>query len=244
MTESECVPGLVVSGDLDPIAHALVRLACDRGWRVALIVAHDEHVEVAEEVTVLRADGTNADEIEATFSAVTTLWQSAPDALVYSAHTSRTRAAVTESSTGWETVQSQHLRAAFLFAQAGAREMLRLRGGTSVDDGSVVFISDVSAIRGANGHSSVSMNAAVAGLEGVTRQLAAEWGPYGIRVNMLHAGTVDGTPGLPPELMHRVPLGRSGRPEELAESCYYLISRSSSYVTGIVLPVDGGFLAT
>lgn len=244
MNCAESRPGLVLAGALDVTAAALARLAEERGWRIAAVVPEGKESPLPEGVLMRTADITNADEVEAVFSGLTSQWGKAPDALVYSAHANRARAAVTESSAGWESIQSQHLRAAFLFAQAGAREMLRLRGGTPVDDGAVVFVGDVSAIRGANGHSNVSMNAAVSGLAGVTRQLAAEWGPYGIRVNMLHAGAVDGASNLPAELMDRVPLRRSGRPEELAESCYYLISRMSSYVTGAVLPVDGGFLAT
>ncbi|MFC6234128.1 SDR family NAD(P)-dependent oxidoreductase, partial [Leucobacter soli] len=97
---------------------------------------------------------------------------------------------------------------------------------------------------GLPGHPQTVAGAALAGLAGMTRQLAVEWGRLGIRVNMVEAGIVGPDSEQDFDVLRRVPLARAGTPEEIAEACYYLISRASSYVTGAVLPVDGGFLAT
>jgi NAD(P)-dependent dehydrogenase (short-subunit alcohol dehydrogenase family) len=237
-------PTLVLAGVIDSVAVSLARLAVARGWRVAVVVAPIDEPPGLDAVPVHVVDLTKADAVEAIFSMLTSDWGRPPDALVYSAHTGRSRAAVTETAEGWDAAQARHLRAAFVVAQAGAREMLRLRGGLPVDDGSVVFVGDVSAVRSLPGYGNVSMNAAVSGMAGMTRQLATEWGPFGIRVNMVQLGVTEESSVRSAEMMRRVPLGRAGQAEELAESCYYLISRSSSYVTGVTLPVDGGFLAT
>ncbi len=91
-----------------------------------------------------------------------------------------------------------------------------------------------------------------AGVLGLTRQLAAEGGPHGIRVNALSPGVVE-TPGTAGQLaqpgareaMSAVsPLGRIGRPEEVAAAALFLASDEASFVTGAELVVDGGWTAT
>ncbi|MGK0716073.1 SDR family NAD(P)-dependent oxidoreductase [Leucobacter sp. W1153] len=247
MTCAGSEPTLVIAGAVDRTAHALAQIAHERGWRVATLIdrsGYSAPAPVGATHTVALAD---AAEVESTLSALTSSWGSPPAAIVYFATGAEqlhaNRAAVTESAEGWELTQAQLLRAGFLFAQAGVREMLRLRGGEPVDDGSVVFVGDAGVIQSPPGFPNVAMTAATSGLAGITRQLATEWGPFGVRVNMLQLGVSETQSERSVELLRRVPLGRAARPEELAESCYYLISRTSSYVTGAILPVDGGFLA-
>jgi NAD(P)-dependent dehydrogenase (short-subunit alcohol dehydrogenase family) len=95
-------------------------------------------------------------------------------------------------------------------------------------------------------------SAAKAGLLGLTRDLAAQWGPEkGIRVNALVLGT------FPSEqtahysenykrkvISARIPIGRLGEPEDAAATVVFLASDASSYITGVTLPVDGGVLLT
>ena len=246
MIECQGAPGLVIAGDAGPVVGALVGLAVARGWRVAWLGRdrdRDPELERAGAECV-RVDSTESADVESALSRVTSSWRQPPAALVYAGRVETPLAAVTESVTRWEQVQDRQLGAAFVFAQAGAREMLRLRGGAPVDDGSIVFLGEASAARGIPGYPRASSGAAVTGMTGMMRQLAVEWGPFGIRVNMLQAGLISGAGRQPEELTRRVPLGREGTPEEIAEACYYLISRSSSYVTGVALAVDGGFLAT
>ena len=92
--------------------------------------------------------------------------------------------------------------------------------------------------------------AAKAGVDMLTRNLALEWGGEGIRVNSLVPGPIEGTEGMKrlaptPELMERsrqsVPLKRLGRPEDLGNACLFLSSSMASYISGVVLPVDGGW---
>ena len=96
----------------------------------------------------------------------------------------------------------------------------------------------------------VHVCAAKAGVDMVTRVLAKEWGPEGIRVNSVVPGPVTGTEGMKrlaptPEIqktvMDAVPLGRLGRAPDIARAVLFLASPLADYVTGAVLPVDGGF---
>lgn len=241
-------PALVIAGVVNPTARALADLAMERGWTVAVFCEHLEDWPDAGEITVCEVDLADAAAVEASFSVLTSKWGHPATALVHFAtvdgRSSSTRLAVTESASGWEATHTQHLLAGFLFAQSGVREMLRLRGSRQVDAGSVVLVADVGAAHSAPGFGTVSLSAAVAGLAGATRQLAVEWGPYGVRVNMVHLGISEGLSERNAELLQRVPLARVAMPRELAECCYYLMSRASSYITGVVLPVDGGYHAS
>lgn len=92
--------------------------------------------------------------------------------------------------------------------------------------------------------------AAKAGVDMVTRVLAMEWGAMGVRVNSISPGPIDGTEGMkrlaPSQSMRdhtkkSVPLGRFGTPADIAHAAMFLASPAASYVTGVVLPVDGGW---
>lgn len=91
--------------------------------------------------------------------------------------------------------------------------------------------------------------AAKAGVDALTRTLAAEWGTRGVRVNAIVPGPIDGTEGMarlaPTEeiraqFRRTVPLARFGVPQDIANAALWLVSDAASYVTGVILPVDGG----
>ena len=96
----------------------------------------------------------------------------------------------------------------------------------------------------------VHVCAAKAGVDMITRTLALEWGPSGVRVNSIVPGPIDGTEGmarLAPDEKSRtsairgVPLGRFGTPADIGNACLFLASDLGSYITGTILPVDGGW---
>ncbi|MCM2313967.1 MAG: SDR family oxidoreductase [Thermoanaerobaculia bacterium] len=96
----------------------------------------------------------------------------------------------------------------------------------------------------------IHVSAAKAGVDMITRTLALEWGRDGVRVNSVVPGPIDGTEGMArlaptPEIramtVKGVPLGRMGTPADVANACLFLASDLASYVTGAVIPVDGGW---
>ena len=115
---------------------------------------------------------------------------------------------------------------------------------------SVVNVSSVRAVRGFAGD--VAYTAAKGGLDAVTRALAVELADAGIRVNGVAPGAIRTTmnesvlsdPRFARELDSSIPMGRVGSPEEVAEVIVFLASDAASYITGVVLPVDGGLTTT
>jgi len=142
----------------------------------------------------------------------------------------------------WDQILAVDLTAAFLGARAACRHM---PGG-----GSIVMISSVNGHLGFGGRAAYC--AAKAGVQGLVRSLAVEWAPLAVRVNAVSPGTIAtemqakflDTGYASAELfLSRIPMGRFGQPREIAEAVLFLCSPRSSYITGVVLPVDGGWLA-
>ncbi len=136
----------------------------------------------------------------------------------------------------WQQTIAVDLRAAFRLLQV-------LKPWLNVSS-SVVLVSSVDAFMQARDGPAVAYGAAKAGLVGLCRQLAAEWGPAGVRVNVVAPGAL--TSGMGPEgavsarIVDRTALRRLGTPLEIARVIAFLLGPESSFVTGAVLRVDGG----
>ena len=138
----------------------------------------------------------------------------------------------------WDAVLDTNLKAVFRLSKAVLRGMMKARFGRIINVGSVV---------GSTGNpGQVNYVAAKAGLAGFTKALAQEVGSRNITVNCVAPGFIDTdmTRGLPAEhkakLLERIPLGRLGAPEDIAEAVAYLASERAAYVTGTTLHVNGG----
>jgi len=156
-----------------------------------------------------------------------------------------TAAATETTPADWDACLASDLKHLYLGARAAIPAM-RAGGG-----GAIVSIASTAALRGIPNHAAYC--AAKAGLANLTRALALDHGPHGIRANCICPGAVE-TPMLrewlasfgPQEsemrsrLVARAPLGRMGRPEEIANLACFLASDEASYMTGAVIPVDGG----
>lgn len=149
----------------------------------------------------------------------------------------------------WNRVIEINLRGTFLSCQAAARVMLQ-KG-----KGSIINFSSIGGVVGL-GRGTNAFSASKGGVNALTKELALEWGRRGIRVNAI-APCQFLTPALvevmkDPQFdekrlnetwLANIPLGRIGQPEEIAGPALFLASEASAMVHGIVLPVDGGYLA-
>jgi 3-oxoacyl-[acyl-carrier protein] reductase len=145
----------------------------------------------------------------------------------------------------WHRVIGVDLHSAFYLARAVVPSMKARRGG------SIIALGGMSALTGRP--NTVAVTAAKTGLLGLVRALAAELGPSGIRANMVVPGFIDterryaewypefrqAPPGAP-EQLKAIPLGRLGRPEDIADACVFLASDASAYITGDAIRVMGG----
>jgi NAD(P)-dependent dehydrogenase (short-subunit alcohol dehydrogenase family) len=145
------------------------------------------------------------------------------------------------SDADWRRIFDVNLFAPLIIVRVLAPRMIERRGGV------IVNISSQLAFRGSPNRS--AYGACKAALAHMTQSLAAEWGPYGVRVVGVAPGrtatrmTEDIRAALPAqELARTVPLGRFGLPGEIAEAVCFVASERASYITGTTLVVDGGFL--
>ncbi len=164
------------------------------------------------------------------------------DALVANAGTIHRQGALETSLEDWRRVVDLNLTSAFVLAQAAARRMVDQPTG-----GSIVLLASMLSFTG--GVNASAYAASKGGVAQLTKALSNELAGRGVRVNAVAPGYVatDMTASLEEwrrrEIEARIPIGRFGEPGEIADVIAFLLSDDARYVTGAVLPVDGGFSA-
>jgi 2-dehydro-3-deoxy-D-gluconate 5-dehydrogenase len=166
-----------------------------------------------------------------------------PDILINNAGTIERAPAVDYPLEWWDRVIDVDLSSQFALTQLVARPMLE-RG-----HGKIVFTASMLSFQG--GINVPAYTAAKSGIAGLTRALANEWAGRGVNVNAIAPGYIatDNTAALrdDPErsrsILERIPAGRWGRSDDLAGATIFLSSAASDYVSGAIIPVDGGWLA-
>src|SRR5712691_8477664 len=241
----------VVTGGGGGIGRATAVSLAQAGARVAAIdldergleVTHAELRKLGSECVVTRCDTSN---VESATAASETIEKSLGPCgvLVNTAAILRPGALDTLSLAEWNSVLAVNLTGYFLCAQIFGRQM------RNVGRGSIIHVASIAGghAQGRSGAYSVSK----AGVIMLSRQLAAEWGPQGIRSNVVSPGMVVtpmsqafyDTPGVTERRSAVTPLKRIGMPQDIADAVLFLASDRSSYVNGDEITVDGGYVRT
>jgi 3-oxoacyl-[acyl-carrier protein] reductase len=185
----------------------------------------------------VKCDITDQAQVDAAFETIQE--QHGPvEVLVANAGITRDTLLLRMSDEDWDAVVGTNLTGSFRVARRAAKGMLRLRKGR------IVFISSVVGLLGSPGQ--VNYAASKSGLIGMARSIARELGSRGITANVVAPGFVetDMTAVLPEETqkqyLSQIPLGRFGLTEEIANAVRWIASEEAGYITGAVIPVDGG----
>jgi 3-oxoacyl-[acyl-carrier protein] reductase len=157
-----------------------------------------------------------------------------PEVFVANAGITRDNLALRMSDDDWDEVIETNLTSVFRTTKRILRPMVRERAGR------IIFISSISPFLGIPGQANYA--ASKAGLLGMARSLAREVASRNITVNVVTPGLIstDMTHDLPGELVSHIPLGRTGQGSDVAATVAFLASDGAAYITGAVIPVDGG----
>ena len=236
----------LVTGGGTGICRGIALALASAGCNVAISSRRMEHLEpTAAEIAILNvrslavvADVRKADEVGAAVDQAAAAFGGL-DILVNGAAGNFVALAENLSPNGFGTVVDIDLKGTFNVSRA-AFPHLKVKGGV------ILNISATLQLLGTVGQSHAA--AAKAGIDSLTRTLAAEWGPHGIRVNGLAPGPVDGTEGVRRllsesarhDIEQQCPLGRMATIDEVSSAALFLCSDASAFVTGVTLVIDGG----
>jgi len=242
-------PLLVITGGGQGLGAAVVRKFADSNWKCIIL---DKNTKPANDLqdelgktnvpNVIECDVASTPQVDAAFRSIAKEHKSI-DALVNNAGIVRPGPSHEVEDEDWMELVNVHMGGTMRVSRAGIGLLLASQSP------SIVNISSVCAALGFPGR--LSYNASKAGIEAITRTLATEWGESGVRVNAVAPGFIlteaskiiyESKTADIKVRAGRTTLGRLGRPSEVAEAVFWLSSELSSYVTGQVLVVDGGFL--
>lgn len=225
---------MLITGGNRGIGRAIAEAFIAQGDKVAVTTRAGGAPDGALE---LKADVTDRAAIDQAFTAAEEA-HGPVEVLVANAGITRDTLLLRMGEDDWDDVLATNLTGAFHVTKRATKGMLRLKRGR------IILISSVVGLLGSPGQ--VNYAASKAGLVGMARSLARELGPRGITTNVVAPGYVDTdmTAVLTDEqkaaIRGQVPLGRYARPEEVAGTVTWLASDAAAYVTGAVIPVDGG----
>ena len=235
----------LVTGGSQGIGEAICHRLASDGYFVVVASRNQEKVDSVAAAIVAKGfsaagfslDVSDIDSFKEKFKEITTRF-GAPAVLVNNAGVTADNLMLRLKPDDFDRVLNTNLKGAFFLTQLAVRGMLSARFGR------IINISSVVGLMGNAGQTNYA--ASKAGLIGMTKSLAREVGSRSITVNAVAPGYVETemthhlSPEVTAQFMASVPLGRMGKPDEIAHAVSYLASEGAGYVTGQVLTVDGG----
>lgn len=236
---------IVVSGAASGIGAAVRRLASASGAAVLALDRNARPDQRDDTVFWERCDVTDPTAVDAALARGLDRIGRPPTALVHCAGIYLTSPTEDSDLEVWQRVLDVNATGSFqLASRIGARMLAE-------NFGSIVLLSSVAWALGDRAEPSAAYAASKGAVVSLGRQLAAEWGPRGVRANIVVPGVIDTTmttiinneAGFR-SVIDSIPLGRLGTADEVAQVCLFLTSEAASFVNGAVIPVDGGQLVT
>lgn len=237
----------VVTGAGKGLGRAIALGFADAGAHLVLMARTRADLEaVAQEVQnrgrealVVAADATDSRQVDAAVEQAIARFGRI-DVLAHAAGGSLRKASVDVTDEEWDAVIAANLSSTFKMCRSVGKRML------AQGSGSIINLASTAGVRGRAGNAPYS--AAKAAVINLSRALAMEWAPNGVRVNVLAPGRfltplTEAEMSVPEKyaaFVRQVPLGRIGKPEELQDIAVWLASDASSYVTGSTITLDGG----
>ena len=231
--------GVVVTGAAQGLGKAIATRFLEAGHAVVGIDVNPSLTEVVGEADAFVGDAGEVDLLRAALDRAAERGAGV-GSVVFNAGVTSPGDSVDYALDQWDRVVDVNLRSVFVGART-ARPYLSAGG-------SMVMLSSIAASEGFGARASYC--ASKAGVDGLVRSLATEWGPDGIRVNAVAPGTFEtemqqamvasGRVSVE-RYLDRIPMNRIGRPHEIADAVYFLASPQASYISGVILPVDGGW---
>ncbi|TWF97251.1 3-oxoacyl-[acyl-carrier-protein] reductase [Kitasatospora viridis] len=230
---------VLVTGGNRGIGLAIAQAFAEAGDKVAITSRSGEVPEALAKYDVLavRCDINDGAQVDAAFTEIEAQ-HGAPEIVVANAGITKDTLMLRMTEADFSSVIDTNLTGTFRVVKRASGKMLRARKGR------IVLISSVVGLTGSPGQANYS--ASKAGLVGFARSLAREFGPRNITVNVVSPGFVDTdmtavlSEERRKEIVSGVPLGRYAAPAEVASTVRFLASDEAAYITGAVIPVDGG----
>lgn len=227
-------PIALVTGGNRGIGLAIAKSLQSDGWEVVVTYRSGE---APADFKSVKMDVTSEDSVDAAFLSIEEQWGT-PEVIVANAGITKDTLVLRMSEEDFTSVIDTNLTGAFRVAKRGSKGLLKLKRGR------LIFIGSVVGGVGAAGQ--VNYSASKAGLVGMARSFARELGSRSITANVIAPGFVetDMTADLDEkrrgDIAAQVPLGRFCSAEEIAEVVTFIASPKASYITGAIIPVDGG----
>jgi meso-butanediol dehydrogenase / (S,S)-butanediol dehydrogenase / diacetyl reductase len=237
----------VITGGGSGIGLATARAFCEEGAKVILFGRQKEKLisaanELGDSTLIIQGDMTKNDDLDQLVSKTLNNFKGI-DILVNSAGLFNGAPLHEISDSHWDGMMDINIRSVFQLTRRVLPVMMDQKSGSIINISSILGLIAVPEV--------AAYNVSKGALNQFSRSIAVEYGSYGIRSNSICPGLIEtdmtaelmNDASLMQEWSKEYPIGRFGKPEDVASACLFLASDESSFITGTVLPVDGGFTA-